>query len=56
MTQPTLINLRPNEYSEGLRYYPFAVHLDRRVGSFNTFNDPIVNNLIKYVFQIKQKI
>ena len=25
MTQPTFINLHPNEYSQGLRYYPFAV-------------------------------
>ena len=56
MTQPTLINLRPNEYSQVLCYYPFAVHLDRRVRSFNTLNDPIVNDLIKYVFQMKQKI
>ena len=29
MTQPTLINLHPNEYVEGLRCYPFAVSLDR---------------------------
>ena len=26
MTQPTLINLHPNEYSQELRYYPFAVN------------------------------
>ena len=25
MTQSTLINLHPNEYSQELRYYPFAV-------------------------------
>ena len=24
-TQPTIISLYPNEYSQGLRYYPFAV-------------------------------
>ena len=29
ITQPTLINFQPNEYIEGLRYYPFAVNLFR---------------------------
>ena len=28
MTQPTLINLHPNEYSQEFHYYPFAVKLD----------------------------
>ena len=37
--QPSLINLRPNEYSRELHYYPFAVKLDRCVGSCNTLND-----------------
>ena len=39
MTQPTLINLHPNEYSEDFHYYPFPVKLDRYVGSSNTLND-----------------
>ena len=39
MTPPTLINLHPNEYIEGLHYYSFAVNLDRRMGSCNTVND-----------------
>ena len=39
MVQPTLINLHPNEYVAGLRYYPFAVNLDRCKGSLNTLND-----------------
>ena len=39
MTQPTLINLHPNEYTQELHYYPFSVKLDRCVGSFNTLND-----------------
>ena len=39
MIQPTLINLHPNEYSQELHYYPFAVKLDRCVGSCNTLND-----------------
>ena len=38
-TQPTVINLHPNEYTQGLCYYPFAVNLDRYVGNYNTFND-----------------
>ena len=39
MTQPTLINLLSNEYSQELHYYPFAIKLDRCVGSCNTPND-----------------
>ena len=39
MIQPTLINLHPNEYNQELHYYPFAVKLDRCVGSCNTYND-----------------
>ena len=39
MTQPTLINLHPTEYSQEFHYYPFAVKLDRRVGRCNTLND-----------------
>ena len=39
MTQPTLINLHPNKYSQELHYYPFLVKLDRCVGSYNTLND-----------------
>ena len=39
MTQPTLINLDLNEYSQELHYYPFAVNLDRCVGSCNTLGD-----------------
>ena len=37
--QPTLINLHLNEYSQEFHYYPFAVKLDKCVGSFNTLND-----------------
>ena len=39
MTQPTLINLYSNEYSQEFHYYPFAVKLDRCVGSCNILND-----------------
>ena len=37
--QPTLINLHPNKYSQKFYNYPFAVKLDRSVGSCNTLND-----------------
>ena len=39
MTQPTLINLHPNDYSQELHYCRFAINLDRYVGSYNTFKD-----------------
>ena len=39
MTQPTLINLHPNAHSQKFHYYPFAVKLNRCVGSCNTLND-----------------
>ena len=29
MTQPTLINLHPKEYSQQFPYYPFGVKLDK---------------------------
>ena len=35
MIQPTLINLHPNEHNQEFHYYPFAVKLDRCVGSYN---------------------
>ena len=39
MTQPTLINSHPNEYSHRIHYYPFAVNLDRCVENCNTLSD-----------------
>ena len=30
MTQPTLINLYPNEYCQGLRCYTFTINLDSK--------------------------
>ena len=39
MAQLTLMNLHSNEYIEGLCYYPFAVNLDKCLGSCNTLND-----------------
>ena len=37
--QPTLTNLHPKECSQEFYYYPFAIKLDRCVGSCNTLND-----------------
>ena len=39
MTQPTLISLHHNEYTQGLHQYPFVA--DWCVGSCNTLNDLI---------------
>ena len=39
MIQSTLINLHPNEYSQEFHYYPFALKLDRCVGSCDTLKD-----------------
>ena len=44
MTQPTLINLHPNKYSQEFHSSPFAVKLDRCASSCNTLND-FSNNL-----------
>ena len=38
MSQPTPINLHPNEYSQEFHYYPLVVNLGRCVGSCNTLN------------------
>ena len=39
MIQPIIINLHPNEYSQELHHYPFAVKLDRCAGRYNTLKD-----------------
>ena len=39
MIQPTVFNLRPNEYSQEFHCYPSAVKLDRCAGSSNVLND-----------------
>ena len=38
MIQPTLINLHHNKYNQELHCYPFAVKLDKYVGSCNILN------------------
>ena len=48
--QPTLINLHPNESSQELLHYPFAVKLYKHVESCNLS----MTYLINYVFQIKR--
>ena len=37
--KPTIINLHPNEYTQGLYYYQLVVNFDKFVGSCNTLND-----------------
>ena len=37
-TQPTLVDLHPNEYIPKLHYHIFAVNLDRHMRSYNTLN------------------
>ena len=39
MTQPTFINLHPNEYNQEFHYYLFTFKLDGFAGSYNTLND-----------------
>ena len=39
LTQPTLISLHSNKYSQEFHHDPFAVKLDRCAGSCNTIND-----------------
>ena len=39
MIQPTLINLHAHEYRQEFHYYPFAVKLDKWVGSCNSLNE-----------------
>ena len=37
--QPALISLHPNEYSQELHWYPFAVELYKCVGSCNSLDE-----------------
>ena len=39
MTQPTLISLNPNKYSQELHYYLFVVNLVKYIGNLNTLNN-----------------
>ena len=39
MSQPTFVNLHPNERSQELCCYPFVGNLDRCFGSCNTLKD-----------------
>ena len=50
MPQTTLINLRSNEYSQELHFYPFTAGLGRCAGIL------LMTYLTEYVFQMKQKI
>ena len=39
MARPTLIDLRPDDCNQGLRYYPIMVYLDKCNGSFNSLDN-----------------
>ena len=39
MAQLSLNDLHSNKYSQKLRYYPFAVNLEKCVGSWNTLGE-----------------
>ena len=62
--QPTPIKLHLNEYTRELQYFPFAVKLDRCVGSCSTLNDLFnkvcvpnkTEDLNTYVFHVFVKI
>ena len=41
LTQPTLINLHLNDYSQEFHYNPFAVKLDRCVGDCNGLSNKV---------------
>ena len=51
MTKNTLITLHPNEYTERLDYYLFAINLEDAWGIVIL----LMINPIQYVFQTKQK-
>ena len=53
MIQSTLIDLHPDEYTKGLRYYSFAINLDRCIRKCNTLKNlshrVCVSNKTKYL-------
>ena len=49
--QPTLINLYCNGYSQEFQYHPFAVELNRFVGSCSTLND--LSNKVSIPYKIE---
>ena len=48
MTRPTLIDFNPDEYNQGLRYYPFMVNLDRCNGTCNGLDDLSDKKCVQY--------
>ena len=46
--QPTLINLRPNEYRQEFHYYPFTVHVQRYIGG--TWDSLILNHCFIVIY------
>ena len=57
MTQPTLINLHRNECNEEFHCYPFAVKLDKNVGSCKTKDLNLsVFNMITVINELRKHI
>ena len=48
MTRRALIDLSPDEYHQGLRYYPFTVNLDRCNENCNTLRGPSGRVCVKF--------
>ena len=40
MTRPSLTDLNPDKYNQGLRYCQFIINLDICSGIFNSFDNP----------------
>ena len=45
MVQLTLVNLHPNKYNEGLRYFLFDINLDRCMESCNSLKVCVPNKI-----------
>ena len=52
LNQPTLISLHPNEYTQGLCYYLFAVNLNRCVKTLDTLNELSTKVITGYDYRI----
>ena len=48
MTRRALIDLSPDEYNQGLRYYPFTVNLDRCNENCNALRGPSGRACVKF--------
>ena len=53
MSQPTIVSLHPNKYTQGLRYYPFVINSDRCVGSCNKQNRRFRSKRVQHNYRNK---